>query len=57
MAGRGYSEEKSRSIMDSQLSDKAFREHCRIIIDNNGNVEDTRESVKNALKECGIIPS
>jgi len=56
MTGRGYSEEKSRSIMDSQLSDKTFREHCRIIIDNNGSVADTRESVKKALKECGIIP-
>ena len=33
---RGYSDEKIRSIMERQVSDETFREHCDIVIDNTG---------------------
>lgn len=55
MAARGYSEEKCRAIISSQLSDAVFRQHCRTIIDNNGSVEETRRSVAAALLKSGII--
>lgn len=55
MEGRGYTEEKSRSIMSRQLSEEVFRRHCQIIIDNNGPIDETRKYVKEALKKCGVI--
>lgn len=54
MEGRGYTEGKSRSVMASQLPEKVFRRHCRIVIDNNGTVDETRVSVRKALIDCGL---
>lgn len=34
MKSRGYSEEKARAMMASQLSDKEYRCHCQRVIDN-----------------------
>ncbi len=36
---RGYSRERSESIMNSQLPDEVFKEHCSRIIDNSGSRE------------------
>lgn len=36
---RGYSDEKIKNIMDSQLPEETFRAHCQEIIDNNGTPE------------------
>ncbi len=47
---RGYSDEKTDSIMKSQLDDSIFREKCRIIIDNSG-------PLKNTLAEVDRITS
>ena len=33
---RGYSDEKIRSIMKSQVSDGVFRQYCDVVIDNTG---------------------
>lgn len=36
---RGYSDEKIRSIMKSQVSDGVFRQYCDVVIDNTGDFE------------------
>ena len=40
MASRGYSTEKVDRIFASQLTEEVYREHCRVVIDNNGSVEE-----------------
>lgn len=47
--GRGYSEEKSRSIMQQQLKEETFRNRCSCVIDNNGDVENVRKQLKAIL--------
>lgn len=47
--GRGYSEEKSRSIMRQQLQEETFRNRCSCVIDNNGDVESVRKQLKAIL--------
>lgn len=51
MEGRGYTEEKSRSIMKQQLPEEAFRAHCSTVIDNNGDIAVTGRQVEEALKK------
>ena len=46
MDSRGYTREKSESIIANQLSDEEFREHCDFIIDNSGTLEDTTEQIR-----------
>ena len=46
MDSRGYTREKSESIIANQLSDEEFREHCDFIIDNSGTLEDTAEQIR-----------
>ena len=48
---RGYSDEKIRAILDSQMSDKEYRKHCRRIIDNDGDLERMHGSVDSILTE------
>lgn len=48
---RGYSAEKIRDIMASQLSKEAYEEGCDRIIDNSGSFEDTEGQIDKALKE------
>lgn len=43
--GRGYSDEKIDSIMASQQTEAVFREHCRIIIDNNEDIKKTEKNI------------
>lgn len=49
MASRGYTKEKARQIMSRQLSEEAFRLHCRVVIDNNGSKEHIYEQIKEEL--------
>lgn len=51
MDGRGYSEEKSRSIMRQQLPEEVFRRHCSRVIDNNSDVESLRAQLKAIFQE------
>ena len=49
MASRGYSLQRIESIMDKQLSEAEFRKNCECVIDNDGDLEATRESIKKVL--------
>ncbi len=51
MESRGYSREKCRQIMASQLPEEVFRAHCQKVIDNNGSCEQTAASVRAALND------
>ena len=46
---RGYTDEKITAIFESQLSETAFREHCQVVIDNNGSLEDTYGQIQKAI--------
>ncbi|MBR1471513.1 MAG: dephospho-CoA kinase [Lachnospiraceae bacterium] len=47
---RGYTEEKSRSIMRQQKTDAEFRSCCRYIIDNSGGSWETQAQIDAILK-------
>lgn len=47
---RGYSQEKIDNIFNSQLSEKDFRNHTQVVIDNNGKLEETFRQIENALR-------
>ncbi len=47
---RGYSEEKIAQIMDSQLSEGAFRAACDFVIDNSGSLEDSYRQIDKKLE-------
>lgn len=46
---RGYSEEKSRNIMENQLSEELYQAHSSVIIDNSGTLADMYSQVDRAL--------
>ena len=46
---RGYTGEKSLSIMNSQVSEKEFRACSDAVIDNNGSLEETRAQIARLL--------
>lgn len=48
-ASRGYSDEKIDSIFENQLSEEVFRAHCAVVIENNGEQEETRRQIRAAL--------
>lgn len=50
---RGYSRERSLSIMKNQLSDEEFRELADRVIDNNGTVEEVKAGLEALLKDTG----
>ncbi len=50
MEDRGYTREKALSIMESQLSDKDFREKSDVIIDNSGDLKTACDQVKARLE-------
>ena len=39
---RGYTDDRINGIIKSQLSDREFRRHCPVVIDNSGDFEDTK---------------
>lgn len=51
MKSRGYSEEKIRSIMKSQLSEEEYRKNCHFVIDNSGSLSDSIKQIKAHLNE------
>ena len=46
MNDRGYTREKSESIIANQLSDDEFRANCDSIIDNSGTLEEAEEQIR-----------
>lgn len=46
---RGYSREKSRSMMDNQLGEAEFKAMADVVIDNNGSLEETRRQIASRL--------
>lgn len=48
---RGYSDEKIRNIMKNQLSDEVFAKHCKVIIENNHDPEETYRQIDKKLGE------
>ncbi len=50
MEDRGYTRKKAISIMESQLSDKDFRDNSDVIIDNNGDLKTACDQVKARLE-------
>ncbi|HJA93652.1 MAG TPA: dephospho-CoA kinase [Candidatus Eisenbergiella merdipullorum] len=50
---RGYSDEKIRQIFESQLSEEEFRRHCSVVIENNGDLKETKRQLQAALRRNG----
>lgn len=50
-SSRGYSDEKIDSIFASQLKEDEYRRHCREVIDNDGDIENTIASINKALSK------
>ncbi|MCR4763231.1 MAG: dephospho-CoA kinase [Lachnospiraceae bacterium] len=50
-ASRGYSEEKISQILKGQLSDREFREHCVVVIDNSDDMIETQKRINRILGE------
>ena len=48
-ASRHYSAQKTADIMRGQLSEAEFREHCQIVISNNGDLEETYKQIKDIM--------
>lgn len=46
MESRGYSREKSESIIAAQLSDEEFRRVCDFVIDNSGSLSDSERQIE-----------
>lgn len=46
---RNYSDEKITEIMDSQSSDDVFRRYCKVVIDNSGDISDTKKQIEKVL--------
>lgn len=51
---RGYSEERIRAVMDSQLSDEEFIRGTDVIINNSGDFEATKDSIDKELLRLGV---
>lgn len=50
-SSRGYSREKTDSIMGKQLREEDFRRHCQVVIDNSGEIEESIKQIDKALEE------
>lgn len=50
-ASRNYSDEKIRNIMNNQMPDAVFMEHCKVVIENNGDLEKTFRQIDEKLGE------
>lgn len=48
---RGYSDAKIDKILSKQLKDETFRRYCKVVINNDGNVLDTREQIVKLLTD------
>ena len=45
MQSRGYSQEKTTSIMNKQLTEEQFRQHCSFVLDNSDDFEKTKKQI------------
>ncbi len=52
---RGYTRDKIDRIFASQLTEKEYRRHCRVVIDNNGTKEETYYQVAQEIKDKGEL--
>ena len=50
-ASRNYSDEKIAGILAKQLSEAEYRKHCRVVIDNSGDLQDTYRQIDKKLEE------
>ena len=50
MESRGYSAEKCKQIMDSQLDEASFRKACKVVIENSGVQSDTWRQIDAILE-------
>lgn len=50
-AGRAYSDEKIDGILKEQLSEREFRRHCRVVIDNSGSLAEACRQIDEKLEE------
>ena len=50
MSSRGYTEEKTASIMKNQLSEAVFKSECEYIIDNNGDYDSLCIEIEKSLQ-------
>lgn len=48
---RAYSDEKITGILGRQLSEEEYRKHCKVVIDNSGDLKDTYEQIDRKLEE------
>lgn len=46
---RHYSAQKTADIMRGQLSEEEFRKHCKVVISNNGDLEETYKQINHIL--------
>ena len=46
---RNYSAQKTADIMKGQLSEEEFRKHCKFVIVNNGDLEETYQQIRNIM--------
>ena len=53
-SSRGYSDEKIDSIFASQLKEAEYRRHCKEVIDNDGDIENTIASINKALRNLWL---
>lgn len=51
-SSRAYSDEKIDKILRKQLSEEVFRQHCRVVIDNSGRLEDACKQIDEKLGDC-----
>lgn len=54
-ADRGYSDQKITEILTNQLEDGIFRERCRYVVENNGDLHHTYEQIDKRIKMYGIM--
>lgn len=50
IAGRGYTEEYCKSVMEKQKKEAVYRDKSDVIIDNSGSVEETKAQLMNLLQ-------
>lgn len=48
---RNYSDDKIKNIMSHQMTDEIFRKHCQVIIENNGDLDETYRQIDEKLGE------
>ncbi|MCR4955884.1 MAG: dephospho-CoA kinase [Lachnospiraceae bacterium] len=47
---RGYSDDRIEAMMKCQLSEDEFRNHCQVVIDNDGELSDTYQQIDMQMK-------